>query len=112
MPAGIIAPLPFFPDAAFIERFWSHVDKRGSDECWPWTGCIANTGHGRMAMARKPMPAHRLAHSIEHRKEIHFHSTPATVATIRRAAILPIFSWAPGAENTRDNVAKGRHARV
>lgn len=30
-----------------IERFWSKVDKRGDDECWPWLGGRhKRTGHG------------------------------------------------------------------
>jgi hypothetical protein len=28
------------------ERFWSHVDKREPDECWPWTGATARGGYG------------------------------------------------------------------
>lgn len=29
------------------ERFWSWVDKRGPDECWPWTGHVNDHGYGR-----------------------------------------------------------------
>jgi hypothetical protein len=25
-------------------RWWSHVDRRGDDECWPWTGFIDDSG--------------------------------------------------------------------
>lgn len=28
-------------------RWWSHVDRRGDDECWPWTACIDDHGYGR-----------------------------------------------------------------
>jgi len=28
-------------------RWWSHVDRRGDDECWPWTACIDENGYGR-----------------------------------------------------------------
>lgn len=28
-----------------IERFWSYVDKRGPDECWPWTAAV-NSRYG------------------------------------------------------------------
>lgn len=30
------------------ERFWPKVNKRGADECWPWTGCRVPKGYGRM----------------------------------------------------------------
>jgi hypothetical protein len=28
-------------------RWWSHVDRRGDSECWPWTGHIDKHGYGR-----------------------------------------------------------------
>lgn len=27
-------------------RFWSHVEKRGPDECWPWKGSTSKTAKG------------------------------------------------------------------
>ena len=29
------------------QRFWSKVDKRGPDECWPWLGYRKPKGYGR-----------------------------------------------------------------
>lgn len=29
-----------------ISRFWSKVDKRGPDECWPWRGGRDDSGYG------------------------------------------------------------------
>lgn len=28
------------------KRFWSLIDKRGPDDCWPWLGFILPRGHG------------------------------------------------------------------
>jgi HNH endonuclease len=28
-------------------RWWSHADRRGPDECWPWTAFIDDDGYGR-----------------------------------------------------------------
>lgn len=33
---------------AQIEKFWSRVDKRGDDECWPWMGYIRPSGYGSL----------------------------------------------------------------
>jgi hypothetical protein len=41
---------PILPmSASEQERFWSKVDRRGPDECWPWTGCIVRNGYGQFA---------------------------------------------------------------
>lgn len=43
-------------------RFWSHVDQRGDDECWPWTGTITHEGYGVFQLGRVQVKAHRRAY--------------------------------------------------
>jgi hypothetical protein len=31
----------------YERKFWAQVDKRGPDECWPWTGYVASNGYGQ-----------------------------------------------------------------
>lgn len=45
----------------FAERFWSKVDKRAPDECWPWTGAILPNGYGAQWLAGRSQKAHRVA---------------------------------------------------
>ncbi len=40
-------------------RFWSHVDRRGDDECWPWTANTDRDGYGLFKVAKLNWPAHR-----------------------------------------------------
>lgn len=58
-----------------VDRFWAKVDKRGPDECWPWTGKARNraTGahqYGRFALWNAETLkydawlAHRLAYTL------------------------------------------------
>jgi len=30
-----------------LRRFWSHVDRRGANECWPWLGACWKNGYGK-----------------------------------------------------------------
>ena len=47
------------------ERFWSKVDIKGPDECWPWKASIHKTGkYGRFKYANKLVAAHRMAYSL------------------------------------------------
>ena len=46
------------------ERFWSKVDVRGPDECWPWTAATAWNGYGRIGSGGRgegTLGAHRVA---------------------------------------------------
>jgi hypothetical protein len=49
------------------ERFWAKVDKRGPDECWPWTAGIRPDGYGMFregAMGSRTVGAHRFAYEL------------------------------------------------
>lgn len=46
------------------ERFWSRVDRRGPDECWPWTACCFSTGYGCLRVDGKNVGAHRIAFQL------------------------------------------------
>ncbi len=37
---------------AFTERFWSKVDRRGDDECWPWLAHRKARGYGQFTITK------------------------------------------------------------
>jgi hypothetical protein len=43
------------------QRFWSKVEKRGPDECWPWRGARTGPGYGHIMVNGKVTKAHRVA---------------------------------------------------
>lgn len=47
-----------------IERFWSHVDIKGPDECWEWKCTRLKTGYGQFTIGRKKYQAHRFAYEL------------------------------------------------
>ena len=47
------------------DRFWPKVDKRGADDCWPWTASLGTRGYGQIGhKAGKPKGAHRVAYEL------------------------------------------------
>jgi len=48
------------------ERFWSKVDKRGSDECWPWLAATVGGGYGQFRLDGngRSTVAHRVAYEL------------------------------------------------
>ena len=46
------------------ERFWSKVDIRGEDECWPWTGADDGHGRGQFYMNGRKYRSPRIAWSV------------------------------------------------
>lgn len=47
-----------------IERFWAKVDRRGPDDCWPWTGGTSDAGYGRFKIQGRLVSAHRIAYQL------------------------------------------------
>lgn len=48
------------------EEFWSFVEKRGPDECWPWTGFRHYKGYGIFSYRGKKFTASRVAYELSH----------------------------------------------
>lgn len=48
------------------EAFWSLVDRRDPDECWPWTGNRNGAGYGRFSFAGRRVIASRAAWYFAH----------------------------------------------
>lgn len=47
------------------ERFWAKVDRRGPDECWPWTAWLDPAGYGRFQLGtKKNGTAPRIAYEL------------------------------------------------
>lgn len=52
-----------------VARFWSKVDVRGPDECWPWLAAVDGDGYGRFSHGGRGAPqarASRFAYACEH----------------------------------------------
>lgn len=51
-----------------VDRFWSKVDRRGPDECWPWTGTRISTGYGQLWENGRHRPATHISVRISGRE--------------------------------------------
>lgn len=92
-----------------IVAFWTKVDKRGSDECWPWNGCKLGMGYGRFRSEGKFICAHRFSYII------HFGPLPDGKPCVLHHCDNPpccnpkhLFAGTKQ-ENTDDCIRKGRH---
>lgn len=56
-------PHPDFAEAISISRFWSLIDRRGADDCWPWLG-DTRRGYGVFYHRNRLHGAHELALSF------------------------------------------------
>lgn len=50
--------------ASDAERFWSKVDRRGPDECWPFLGYLDPDGYGVFTVNHVNVRAHRYAYEL------------------------------------------------
>lgn len=49
-------------------RFWSHVERGDTGECWPWLGARNRAGYGWFNFLGRPMNASRAAYILTHGK--------------------------------------------
>lgn len=49
-----------------IKYFWSKVDIKGSDECWPWKGYRSSYGYGIIQFDHSNYSAHRVSFYLKH----------------------------------------------
>jgi hypothetical protein len=52
-----------------ITNFWSRVEQKGANDCWPWTGSRRRArpgqmGYGQVHIHRRNYPAHRIAYMM------------------------------------------------
>lgn len=47
-----------------INRFWSNVGRKDSDDCWPWTRSRNKDGYGRFRLNGKTEQAHRVVWTL------------------------------------------------
>lgn len=90
------------------ERFWSFVDRRSPEECWPWIGGRYPTGHGVLRVLGRTVKAHRISY------EIHNSEIPAGLFVLHRCnngwCVNPQHLYVgTQVDNMRDREAAGHH---
>lgn len=98
-----------------LERFWLRVDRRGSDECWPWTGAQSKAGYGMLGLPRnmrrgtKSVQATHIALGIAgvrrpsvHAMALHSCDNPCCVNPAH-------LRWGDHADNAEDAVDRRRY---
>lgn len=68
-PTGTVEIWPYLCcNRALVERFWSHVDRKGPDDCWDWRGS-PREDYGRFKVAGASRQSNRVAWAIGNRRD-------------------------------------------
>lgn len=88
-------------------RFWAKVEKRGPDECWPWTASTTRGGYGDFKLPGQKVVASRYAYFLA------THHWPGRYLVCHACdnppCCNPAHLWLGlHSDNSRDKIAKGR----
>lgn len=97
-----------------VRKFWTKIDQRGPDECWPWTGRLIPQGYGAAWFCGRPARAHRIAYELV-RGPIPpgegYHGTVVRHRCDNRPCCNPAhLELGTQADNVRDAIERGRRA--
>src|SRR4051794_14535196 len=99
------------PKCSPAERFWSKVDIRGPEDCWPWTASKLPRGYGQIYHSglRRPVAAQRMAWELTRG------AIPPGLGVLHSCdnppCVNPAHLWiGTDADNHADMVAKGRNS--
>lgn len=92
-----------------LDRFWSKVDVRGNEECWPWKHGLTSAGYALARFnGRKEIYAHRFSWEFHNAQEIppglhvcHSCDNPKCVNPVH-------LFLGTAKDNMRDMISKGR----
>lgn len=90
-----------------LKNYWTKVDRRGPDECWPWLGAATDRGYGQCGAGGKCLATH-VALAItgqprpsEHHLALHSCDNPPCVNPAH-------LRWGFVIDNVADRKARGR----
>lgn len=91
------------------DRFWAKVDRRGEDECWPWTAGVDAYGYGAIGAGGRgagTLKAHRVSWEI-HNGPIPDSMMVCHRCDYRRCCNPKHFFLGTNADNQEDKKVKG-----
>jgi hypothetical protein len=96
---------------------WSKVERRGPNECWPWTGWRHDKGYGRVEIKNQTYYAHRVIFDLANPGIIELRDDGTKSQCVLHLCDNPIccnprhLFIGTHLDNMRDKTAKGRQAR-
>ena len=91
------------------ERFWSKVDRRGPNECWPWIGTTDHAGYGIFHIEDRKKRATRLSLELDGKPRPSPRHIACHTCDNPQCVNPAHLWWGTHTDNINDAVAKRRH---